>query len=196
MAKLYGIEVKNIRSHIGRDGYATYCNIYMDGKMVGFYDDAGDGGEAAIEFEKKEDGQEFYRRRVNYFTKHRPTVKGAPVKTVETAGKYAPDGVTSCKDIDASVSTDDDAFVFLLMRLKDFEKGLKKHKTQYVADVCIEDCNGHAMCNYSVFVDEKKLSEDIKDLLMSKVRGAKSVSVMYYSMADLNVVDSERRKAQ
>ena len=42
--------VKGVRSHMGMDGVATYCNVYRDGKRVCEFIDEGNGGETIVRF--------------------------------------------------------------------------------------------------------------------------------------------------
>ncbi len=42
--------VKGVRSHMGMDGVATYCNVYRDGKRVCEFIDEGSGGEPIVRF--------------------------------------------------------------------------------------------------------------------------------------------------
>lgn len=41
MAKIYGIELKNIKNFVGHEGLAFQANVYLNGKKVGFYSQDG-----------------------------------------------------------------------------------------------------------------------------------------------------------
>lgn len=48
------ISIKNIKDNIGHDLNGMYCDIYIDKKKVGYYNNDGWGGEAVISLEKSD----------------------------------------------------------------------------------------------------------------------------------------------
>lgn len=53
MAKIYGIELKNIKNFVGHEGLAFQANVYLNGKKVGFYSQDGWGGSGWLEADKE-----------------------------------------------------------------------------------------------------------------------------------------------
>ena len=52
MAKIYGIELKNIKNFVGHEGLAFQANVYLNGKKVGTFTDDGWGGNGWLEADK------------------------------------------------------------------------------------------------------------------------------------------------
>lgn len=50
MASIFGFQIKNIVNFQGREGQGCQGDIYYKGKKVGWYNEAGDGGMADIDF--------------------------------------------------------------------------------------------------------------------------------------------------
>ena len=51
MASIFGFEIKNLKTFVGRDGVGAQGNVYYNGKKVGWYNDSADGGMADINFD-------------------------------------------------------------------------------------------------------------------------------------------------
>lgn len=107
MASIKGFSLKSIKTFMGRDGYGCQGNIYYKGKKVGWYNDAGDGGMADINF----DGTFEHRKAMEkvltdtmyeYYKEHPLT------------GEYA------------DLPVDNELFMAELVKLIDFEKFYKK----------------------------------------------------------------------
>lgn len=54
MAKLNGIEIKNMKSFVEREGLACQGNVYADGKLLGFWSMDGNGGPDRFGFDDRQ----------------------------------------------------------------------------------------------------------------------------------------------
>lgn len=54
MTKIYGVQLKAIKSHMTSDGYATYANVYYNNKKCGEIYDDGVGAGMWAHFDSKE----------------------------------------------------------------------------------------------------------------------------------------------
>lgn len=107
MASIKGFTLKSIKTFMGRDGYGCQGNIYYKGKKVGWYNDAGDGGMADIDFDgtfeqRKAMEQVLTDTMYEYYKEHPLT------------GEYA------------DLPVDNELFMAELVKLIDFEKFYKK----------------------------------------------------------------------
>ena len=44
MAKIFGIQLKNVKQFTGWEGYGVNASVYLDGKRIGTFNDRADGG--------------------------------------------------------------------------------------------------------------------------------------------------------
>ncbi len=70
MASIKGWQAKNIKHFRGRDWGGVECDLYLDGKKVGFYYDDGNGGEADIDFVSKELEEKVKADAKTYYAEH------------------------------------------------------------------------------------------------------------------------------
>ena len=70
MAKIYGVELKNIRKTVGMEGEGFTANIYLDGKKIGQCADYGDGGEINIYYDDRTVAPLLESRIRTYFDKY------------------------------------------------------------------------------------------------------------------------------
>ena len=68
MASINGLTIKNTVTWLGREGYATQGDLYLDEEKIGFWSQDGDGGEAWYEFEEKYSLEKFFSA-INYLNK-------------------------------------------------------------------------------------------------------------------------------
>ena len=138
MANIYGFQMKNIKSTLGREGYGCFANLYLNGKKIGTYTDYGDGAmgdatykspeaekemtEFIVAYAKKnpdkyivnlyKENPERYKEECNNFKKYHPYISDEDF-TIETM---------SANSIDYIVSD----FLDLHEREKKFKKYIKK----------------------------------------------------------------------
>lgn len=73
MPSIKGIEVKNIEGLGGLEGYGLKADLFLHGKKVGLYVNEGNGGDAVVRFEHKED-EEAVMRVVFEYAKENPNI--------------------------------------------------------------------------------------------------------------------------
>ena len=102
MASIKGWHVKNVNQFRGRDWMGVECDIYLDGKKVGFYFDEGNGGEVNLELINQEIEARANEDAKTYFSEH-------PM-------------IGLCADLPPTV----DLFIAEVIALEDLEKEHKK----------------------------------------------------------------------
>lgn len=61
MASINGITIKNQVTWLGREGYATQGDLYLENEKIGFWSQDGDGGEDRYDFEEKYSENKFMK---------------------------------------------------------------------------------------------------------------------------------------
>lgn len=118
MASIKGFQIKGLVKFEGRDWQGAQGNIYLDGKKVGWYNDAGNGGMADIDFYQAGDGRKECEEKLKhamkeYFHEHPLT------------GDFA------------DLEPDGELFFAELLQLIDDEKQYKKMQKQGCSTVLI-----------------------------------------------------------
>lgn len=70
MAKIFGIQLKAVRSYMTSDGYAVFANVYLKNKMVGEIYDEGVGAGLWGSFKSKEIENELIEIVKKYYEKY------------------------------------------------------------------------------------------------------------------------------
>lgn len=76
MAKIKNVQLKSVKTFIGREGHGFNATLYINNKKVGFVTDHANGGELSIDFEKRETRIEFSQIVKEYFDEKPATFDG------------------------------------------------------------------------------------------------------------------------
>lgn len=61
MASIKGFQMKNIKKTLGREGEGCIASLYLNGKIIGIYEDYGDGGMEDVNYVSKDAEKEMMK---------------------------------------------------------------------------------------------------------------------------------------
>ena len=125
MAKIYGIELKNIKTGEGMEGMSLIGSLYLDGKRVGKYKDYGDGAYGTYEGDREKEVNE----RIAQYFRENPQEDFMKLYAMDVTPE---DYVKMKKDGTMPYTQEPSLDIFIddLFNLSNTEKGWKKAQKQ------------------------------------------------------------------
>ena len=129
MAKIFGIQLKNVKQFTGWEGYGVNASVYLDGKRIGTFNDRADGGPLDLDCDTKEAEEALLARMREYF-KANPEVDSLELwqnRKKYKDGNYPYTSYEKKEDEELMVGV----FFGKLQKMLDLEKLYKQYAKKY-----------------------------------------------------------------
>lgn len=196
MAKMSGVELKNVKYAVGMEGGFFQGNVYLDGKKIGFYSEDGNGGSGWFTGDSEGAEEKLLDRIREHYRKH-PEVDGLQIcMTKMTASEYAEKknaGTLPMTDFSKEKDTSYILDVFmgalfeLLEKEKSYKKGVKKGYKAYVSVGYVNVVNSPVPPDEGFFTNGSP--ETLAQIRAEADRKSPANEVTVYSSADDFVID-------